>query len=304
MLGGRRSFAEGGWAGTPVGEVLPVVARDAANAEVSVSELSGRVRRAPAPSSRSRRSRRPKRPRAAKWNDMPPVATVNAVRQVQAGRDGAADRRPTTAAQDQIVLAYPALRPRARRSRCRCRTRGIWQMDAKMAVTDTTHAMFWRRLRPLARRRRARSGQRHDHRRSRRSRASRSSSPPKCSTRAYVEVNDSRVVGAHHRRRPGKTTEVPVRMDGDQATATTAPTFTPGRVGHLRRRGRRVARSEGSRRGAMHVARLGRRRRVFRRRDARAAPASASPRKPAAVSSLLRQRRVAAGSGRATPAAA
>src|SRR5215467_6078715 len=24
MLGGRRSFAEGGWAGTPVGEVLPV----------------------------------------------------------------------------------------------------------------------------------------------------------------------------------------------------------------------------------------------------------------------------------------
>ncbi len=25
MLGGRRSFAEGGWAGTPVGEVLPVI---------------------------------------------------------------------------------------------------------------------------------------------------------------------------------------------------------------------------------------------------------------------------------------
>ena len=25
MLGGRRSFAEGGWAGTPVGEVLPVM---------------------------------------------------------------------------------------------------------------------------------------------------------------------------------------------------------------------------------------------------------------------------------------
>ena len=24
MLGGRRAFAEGGWAGTPVGEVLPV----------------------------------------------------------------------------------------------------------------------------------------------------------------------------------------------------------------------------------------------------------------------------------------
>src|SRR5204863_10213111 len=29
MLGGRRAFAEGGWAGTPVGEVLPVVLENA-----------------------------------------------------------------------------------------------------------------------------------------------------------------------------------------------------------------------------------------------------------------------------------
>src|SRR5207249_1914847 len=29
MLGGRRAFAEGGWAGTPVGEVLPVVIENA-----------------------------------------------------------------------------------------------------------------------------------------------------------------------------------------------------------------------------------------------------------------------------------
>ena len=29
MLGGRRSFAEGGWGGTPVGEVLPVVLENA-----------------------------------------------------------------------------------------------------------------------------------------------------------------------------------------------------------------------------------------------------------------------------------
>src|SRR5256885_15115344 len=32
MLGGRRAFAEGGWGGTPVGEVLPVVL-DNANAK-------------------------------------------------------------------------------------------------------------------------------------------------------------------------------------------------------------------------------------------------------------------------------
>ena len=41
MLGGRRSFAEGGWAGTPVGEVLPVT-MDAANPKY-FSELSVRA---------------------------------------------------------------------------------------------------------------------------------------------------------------------------------------------------------------------------------------------------------------------
>ena len=37
MLGGRRSFAEGGWAGTPVGEVLPVVTRRRARSSRSTS---------------------------------------------------------------------------------------------------------------------------------------------------------------------------------------------------------------------------------------------------------------------------
>ena len=51
MLGGRRSFAEGGWGGTPVGEVLPVVDRRRANAEY-FSWLNGASRRAPARPSR------------------------------------------------------------------------------------------------------------------------------------------------------------------------------------------------------------------------------------------------------------
>src|SRR6185295_7463779 len=44
MLGGRRAFAEGGWGGTPVGEVLPVV-MGASNAKY-FSELSVRPTRA------------------------------------------------------------------------------------------------------------------------------------------------------------------------------------------------------------------------------------------------------------------
>src|SRR4029077_12648465 len=44
MLGGRRAFAEGGWGGTPVGEVMPVV-MGAANSKY-FTELSVRPTRA------------------------------------------------------------------------------------------------------------------------------------------------------------------------------------------------------------------------------------------------------------------
>ena len=50
MLGGRRSFAEGGWAGTPVGEVLPVT-MEAAESEVLLRAVGAsrraRARRSP-----------------------------------------------------------------------------------------------------------------------------------------------------------------------------------------------------------------------------------------------------------------
>ena len=51
MLGGRRSFAEGGWGGTPVGEVLPVVI-DGGHGSRRTSRSSRCGRRAPARPSR------------------------------------------------------------------------------------------------------------------------------------------------------------------------------------------------------------------------------------------------------------
>jgi hypothetical protein len=59
MLGGRRSFAEGGWAGTPVGEVMPVVF------DTDTGRKSAPCgRRARVPRRRSRRSPTPKSTRA------------------------------------------------------------------------------------------------------------------------------------------------------------------------------------------------------------------------------------------------
>jgi hypothetical protein len=140
MLGGRRSFAEGGWGGTPVGEVLPVVIENAnakyfsevrrptrAGATFPVTQIAGDESVA-----------------RAKWNDLPPVSTVNSMRELEAGRDGAADRRRQPQ-QDQIVLAYQRY-GRGKAIAMPIQDSWLWRMDAKMAVTDTTHAMFWRRL--------------------------------------------------------------------------------------------------------------------------------------------------------------
>src|SRR6185295_1432226 len=82
MLGGRRSFAEGGWGGTPVGEVLPVTL-EAANAKF-FSELPVRPTRAGAVFPVTQIAADEKAS-AARWDTMPSLTAVNPVRLVKPG---------------------------------------------------------------------------------------------------------------------------------------------------------------------------------------------------------------------------
>jgi uncharacterized membrane protein len=212
MLGGRRSFAEGGWGGTPVGEVLPVVLENAnakyfswvnakptrAGSTFPVTQVGGDEKAS-----------------SAKWNDMPPVSTVNSVRQVKPGATvlltGTDDRR-----QDQIVLAYQRY-GRGKAIAMPIQDSWQWKMDAKVAVSDTTHAMFWRRLvRWLV------DGVPEQVNISTTADRVEPGEPIKLTAEvldsAYVELNDSRVV-ARVTSPSGKTTELPaewtVTKDGD-----------------------------------------------------------------------------------------
>jgi uncharacterized membrane protein len=145
MIGGRRSFEEGGWAGTPVAEVLPV-------------ELEGKGGRGKDPEAVFV-SVRPTRAGAifpvtqladtekassARWNDLPRLSTVNPVRLAKPGATvlltGEDDRR-----QDHIVLAYQRY-GRGKALVFPIQDSFIWKMDATIPVTDMTHATFWRRL--------------------------------------------------------------------------------------------------------------------------------------------------------------
>jgi uncharacterized membrane protein len=224
MLGGRRAFAEGGWGGTPVGEVLPVVIDSAPNPKY-FSWLNAKPTRAGS-SFPVTQVAGDEKTSSAKWNDMPPVSTVNAVHQVKPGATvlltGTDERR-----QDQIVLAYQRY-GRGKAIAMPIQDSWMWKMDAKVAVTDTTHAMFWRRLvRWLV------DGVPEQVNITTSTDRVEPGEPIKLNAEvldsAFVEVNDSRVV-AHVTSPSGKTSDVPVEWtvskDGEYRT-----TFVPDEAG-------------------------------------------------------------------------
>ena len=142
MLGGRRAFAEGGWAGTPVGEVLPVV-MGAPNTKYFSDDMTIRPTRAgrtfpvtqlmPSVDGSDK-----------KWDEMPALSAVNLIKEVKPGATvlltGVDKSR-----QEHVVLAYQRY-GRGKAVALPVQDVWRWRMDAKMAVNDSTHAMFWRRM--------------------------------------------------------------------------------------------------------------------------------------------------------------
>jgi uncharacterized membrane protein len=143
MLGGRRAFAEGGWGGTPVGEVLPVVIENGTKQPSYFAELSVRPTRAGAvfPVTQIAETEEAS---STKWDGMPQVSTVNPIREVKPGATILLTA-PSLGRGDQIVLAYQRY-GRGKTVALPLQDSWRWKMDAKIPVTDTTHAMFWRRM--------------------------------------------------------------------------------------------------------------------------------------------------------------
>jgi uncharacterized membrane protein len=145
MLGGRRSFAEGGWAGTPVGEVLPVVLENDKGRKSAeyFSWLPVRPTRAGA-SSPVTQIADSEEHSSDRWSEMPEVSTVNPIHDVKPGATvllTAVDKQK----QDQIVLAYQRY-GRGKAVAMPIQDSFLWRMDAKIPVEDLTFATYWRRL--------------------------------------------------------------------------------------------------------------------------------------------------------------
>jgi uncharacterized membrane protein len=144
MLGGRSAFAEGGWAGTPVEEVLPVVLTDASPDPSFLAE----VRVTPTPAGAAHAAVQlgeTNEETQAKWETLPPVTVVNAVTEVRPGATILLAGAGEGLAGQQVVLAHQRY-GRGKALAFTAQDSWIWQMHADVPADDLSHETFWQQL--------------------------------------------------------------------------------------------------------------------------------------------------------------
>ena len=142
MLGSHRSFAQGGYAGTPVADVLPVVldplapdAEESFFAEVSVATTRAGASHAATQIAETEEAS------VERWDTLPPVTVVNPITEPKPGATVLLTAQPD----DLVVLAFQ--RYGAGKSLALpIQDSWMWQMHADIPVEDMTHETFWRRL--------------------------------------------------------------------------------------------------------------------------------------------------------------
>jgi uncharacterized membrane protein len=141
MIGGRRAFAEGGYAGTPVAEALPVVL------ESKQPDTTMRLQVSPTRTGQSHAVTQIEKTEQAslkRWNELPAVISVNPIRQIKPGAT-ALLRGVDESGREAIALAYQRY-GRGKTLAFPVYDSWTWQMDAKIAVEDMTHETYWRQL--------------------------------------------------------------------------------------------------------------------------------------------------------------
>jgi uncharacterized membrane protein len=144
VLGGGRSFSEGGWAGTPLSDALPVVLDPASRgpqyppAELVVRQSKAGINH-PATQITDKADEAP-----AKWRDLPPLTSLNPVTELKPGATalltGINER-----GREQVVLAFQRY-GRGKSLVLPVQDTWMWRMHSKMDLKDATFHTFWQRL--------------------------------------------------------------------------------------------------------------------------------------------------------------
>jgi uncharacterized membrane protein len=142
MLGGGRAFAEGGYAGTPIADVLPVVI-DRPAAPNTLLRLKVSPTREGSEHAVTQIAATPAAS-AARWSELPPVTSVNPLLSVKPGATvllSGVDER----GRNQVILASQRY-GRGKAVVFTLQDSWIWQMHSSITVEDQTHENLWRQL--------------------------------------------------------------------------------------------------------------------------------------------------------------
>ncbi len=144
MLGGPRSFAEGGYAGTAVADVLPIVLeRNTVQPKGTVSRLTVKPTRAGMATAVTQLGAT-EAASMEKWASLPGVTSVNRVAGVKPGATVLLTGTDESRA-ERPMLAYQRY-GRGKTFAFLPQDSWVWQMHATIAVDDLTHENYWRQL--------------------------------------------------------------------------------------------------------------------------------------------------------------
>ena len=142
-LGGRLALAEGGYAGTAVEDVLPVVLEEPApDPRAAFTEL--RVRPTPAGAAHPATQIRPAADAAGRWDSLPRLSTLNRIERVKPGATPLL-AGTTEAGDERVVLAHQRF-GRGKALAFPVQDSWLWQMHADVPLDDPTHENLWRQL--------------------------------------------------------------------------------------------------------------------------------------------------------------
>jgi hypothetical protein len=157
FLGGRRSFGEGGYAGTPLAPVMPVVISGEAvpDSLTFLADLKPQLTPAGAASAATQVAATEEKT-GERWRTLPGVTTVNRIRGVKAGAvvlvngvvpEGGRVEAPgeTLRRYEQPVLCYQRY-GRGVAIGLLIQDTFLWRMSAEVALDDRTFDTFWRQL--------------------------------------------------------------------------------------------------------------------------------------------------------------
>lgn len=142
MLGGRRSFAEGGYAGTPLAEVLPVELTAGREGDPAFDEI--RVELTPAGARHAATQIAGTEAESAeRWKTMPPVSTVNRIARTRPGAQTLLTGASVDGPGKHIVMAFQRF-GRGKSIALAIQDSWLWQMHADIPLEDQSHESFWR----------------------------------------------------------------------------------------------------------------------------------------------------------------